>query len=407
MRSTTASSSGRRRRSSPSSDGGLAAGASIALPRGCGAPEDATPTWSWSAPGSRAWSPLGSWPPAAARCWCWRRATGSAAAPSTPRSAAGKVIEMGGQWVGPTQDRVLALAAELGVETFPTYYEGRNLLDLGGQAPRLQGDDPAAGAARAARHRAGAAEARQARRGVSAEAPWRPTRADELDSQTLHTWIASAPAPKRARALLEVAVGTVMGIEQRRALAALDALLRQPAGGFDALIDVEGGAQQDRFAGRLAGDLDPARGGARRRGRARGPGARDRPGRRRGGGRGRGLSAPRPASDRRGAAAAGGANLLLASARRPARPAAAAHGPRGADQVRRRLRRALLARAWPHRPGGQRRRPDQHHLRQLAAGRLAGGDARVHRRGRGDPPRPAERGRAPAARARLLRPPLR
>ncbi len=30
----------------------------------------------------------------------------------------GKVVEMGGQWAGPTQDRILALAAELGVATF-------------------------------------------------------------------------------------------------------------------------------------------------------------------------------------------------------------------------------------------------------------------------------------------------
>src|ERR687885_1727204 len=33
----------------------------------------------------------------------------------------GKVVELGGQWVGPTQDRVLALAKDLGVATFPTY----------------------------------------------------------------------------------------------------------------------------------------------------------------------------------------------------------------------------------------------------------------------------------------------
>ena len=33
----------------------------------------------------------------------------------------GKVVEIGAQWVGPTQDRVLALIRELGLETFPTH----------------------------------------------------------------------------------------------------------------------------------------------------------------------------------------------------------------------------------------------------------------------------------------------
>src|SRR5688572_31215845 len=33
----------------------------------------------------------------------------------------GHPIEIGGQWVGPTQDRVLALTAELGIGTYKTY----------------------------------------------------------------------------------------------------------------------------------------------------------------------------------------------------------------------------------------------------------------------------------------------
>jgi monoamine oxidase len=52
--------------------------------------------------------------------------------------ADGTVVELGGQWVGPTQDRVLALAEELGVQTFPSYEQGDNLLGLNGGARRWQ-----------------------------------------------------------------------------------------------------------------------------------------------------------------------------------------------------------------------------------------------------------------------------
>ena len=55
----------------------------------------------------------------------------------------GQAVEIGGQWVGPTQPKVLALCDELGLETFPTYSQGRNVLELAGQAQHLQGDDPA------------------------------------------------------------------------------------------------------------------------------------------------------------------------------------------------------------------------------------------------------------------------
>src|SRR4029453_15220832 len=54
----------------------------------------------------------------------------------------GKVVEGGGQWIGPTQDRLAELARELGVETFPTHAEGFNLLEYGGSVRRYTGTIP-------------------------------------------------------------------------------------------------------------------------------------------------------------------------------------------------------------------------------------------------------------------------
>src|SRR3954466_14960010 len=36
----------------------------------------------------------------------------------------GEVVELGGEWAGPGQDKVLALAKELGVATFDAYADG-------------------------------------------------------------------------------------------------------------------------------------------------------------------------------------------------------------------------------------------------------------------------------------------
>src|SRR3712207_4263162 len=44
----------------------------------------------------------------------------------------GKVVEVGGQWIGPTQDRLAALARDLGVETFPTYDQGERIFEWRG-----------------------------------------------------------------------------------------------------------------------------------------------------------------------------------------------------------------------------------------------------------------------------------
>jgi monoamine oxidase len=178
---------------------------------------------------------------------------------------AGKVTEMGGQWVGPTQDRVLALADELGVETFPTYHEGRNLVELGGRVRRYKGTIP-----RLAPHvlldvQRALRKVRRAARRVPAEAPWTAPKAAELDSQTLASWMRKRARTKKGRRLLEVATGTVMGTGTAELSALWMLSYVSSAGSFEAMVDVEGGAQQDRFVGgsqqlsqRLAEELGEA-----------------------------------------------------------------------------------------------------------------------------------------------------
>src|SRR5262245_41849414 len=54
----------------------------------------------------------------------------------------GKIVEVGGQWVGPTQTRALELIDELGLETFPTYGEGKNLFERNGRLRTYRGTIP-------------------------------------------------------------------------------------------------------------------------------------------------------------------------------------------------------------------------------------------------------------------------
>src|SRR3954469_663676 len=54
----------------------------------------------------------------------------------------GEVVEMGGQWVGPTQDRLLALAKEVGVGTFDQYIQGQGVLLYRGQRATFDAAGP-------------------------------------------------------------------------------------------------------------------------------------------------------------------------------------------------------------------------------------------------------------------------
>src|SRR6185503_18444831 len=54
----------------------------------------------------------------------------------------GMFIDVGGQWVGPTQDRLYALAREHGASIFPTWTAGENIVEMGARLTRYRGTIP-------------------------------------------------------------------------------------------------------------------------------------------------------------------------------------------------------------------------------------------------------------------------
>jgi monoamine oxidase len=161
----------------------------------------------------------------------------------------GKVVEVGGQWVGPTQHRLLALARELGVDTFPTYNEGQDVIEWRGRPVRYGGTIPGVG-------KAVLADVAQARfrldrlaRTVPLEAPWEAPDAATLDGQTFATWLRRNVATAGARTLFEISTEGVWAQEPGD-LSLLHILFYiHSAGGFDALVSTGGGAQEQRFVG--------------------------------------------------------------------------------------------------------------------------------------------------------------
>jgi monoamine oxidase len=161
----------------------------------------------------------------------------------------GVTVDLGGQWVGSDHVRVQRLAAELGVEIFPQHGAGRNLLDVGGKWRRYRGTIPRLGPrvlwdVFVARRRID-----RLARAVGAEEPWAAERAAELDRETLAEWCERNVRTEVARELIGLAGRTVWGTGPEE-ISMLHALFYvAAAGGFDKLIDTEGGAQQDRLDG--------------------------------------------------------------------------------------------------------------------------------------------------------------
>jgi monoamine oxidase len=161
----------------------------------------------------------------------------------------GQVVEVGGQWIGPTQDRLAALAQAVGVDTFPTYMKGEHLAEFDGEVQRYSGDLPKLGPHVLADFaQAGMKLDRLARR-VPLDAPWETPGAERLDSQTVWSWMRRNVYTRRARTMLEIVIEAVWAAEPAD-LSLLHLLFYTRSGnGLESLISTEGGAQQDRFVG--------------------------------------------------------------------------------------------------------------------------------------------------------------
>ncbi|MGH8983123.1 MAG: flavin monoamine oxidase family protein [Acidimicrobiia bacterium] len=161
----------------------------------------------------------------------------------------GTVVEVGGQWIGPTQLRMEKLVADLGLTTFPTYNTGDHLLSFGATSARYRGTIPRISPLVLADMARAQARFDKLARRVPLEAPWAADRADEWDAQTFATWIRRNVRTPKARALFELFSEGVFAAEPGD-FSLLHALFyAHSGGGVDTLSGTRGGAQQDRFVG--------------------------------------------------------------------------------------------------------------------------------------------------------------
>jgi len=162
---------------------------------------------------------------------------------------AGEVVEIGGQWVGPGQDRVLARARSLGIRTFKTYTNGAQILDYQGRQTHFEGLIPPLPEPDAGDFNQLLARVVQLESTVPTDKPWTATDASALDSQTVETFKLANSSTAGARFLLDLAVKAVFAAEPRD-LSLLHALFYfHSGGGIINLTSTAGGAQDSRFVG--------------------------------------------------------------------------------------------------------------------------------------------------------------
>ena len=161
----------------------------------------------------------------------------------------GKVVEVGGQWIGPTQFRLAELARELGIDTFPTYAKGTSVIEWRGSIRRFEGLIPKINPAILLDYEQVRRRLDRLARTVPLEEPWKAPNAAELDSKTFHTWLKRTALTDGGRLFYEMICEAVWAAEPADVSLLHVLFYIHSAGGWDTLIGTEGGAQEARFVG--------------------------------------------------------------------------------------------------------------------------------------------------------------
>jgi monoamine oxidase len=176
------------------------------------------------------------------------------------KHAHGTWVDVGGQWIktkvtsyGPAQARITALAHELGVKTFPTYYpdDGKNVGYEGGvrqtypwqPTQELPPSPSFLDAAKAI------VQLDQMAADVGTAAPWRSSNAVEYDGQTFETWKQANTTTEFGRRILDLGAEAILACEPRDVSLLYLLFYISSAGTLENLISTPLGYQESRFVG--------------------------------------------------------------------------------------------------------------------------------------------------------------
>ncbi|UYM07241.1 flavin monoamine oxidase family protein [Solicola gregarius] len=174
----------------------------------------------------------------------------------------GAVVEVGGQWVGPTQDRVLAVIDELGLSTYATYDEGDKLFEMNGRIRRYRGEVPRLNPVVLADIAQAQFRLDRMSRTVPLERPWEARNAEQWDRETFASWMHRNVRTAGGRAFCTLVCEAVWAVHPADLSLLHFLFYNASGGGLDRLISTDAGAQKwrvtdgsQRIAERMAEDL--------------------------------------------------------------------------------------------------------------------------------------------------------
>ncbi|MGE2837101.1 flavin monoamine oxidase family protein [Mycobacterium sp. SMC-4] len=168
----------------------------------------------------------------------------------TEEALPGLPVELGAQWIGDTHELMFALAAELGVDTYPQFDDGETSYELAGSGVLRQNVFHERFADELAALKGVLRQLDELAVAVPPAAPWTAPRAAEWDAITAGAWYDAQGLSPIARELLEICTVGILAVPTVE-VSFLHLLFTIQTCGVSAELfaESEGGAQTTRFVG--------------------------------------------------------------------------------------------------------------------------------------------------------------
>ncbi|MBW2375449.1 MAG: FAD-dependent oxidoreductase, partial [Deltaproteobacteria bacterium] len=150
-------------------------------------------------------------------------------------------FDLGGQWIGPGQKRLHALADELGIETFPTYTKGKKVLEVEGKISTYKRSIPSMSVPNLIQMQGALSYLKRVRKKISPTGPMTADGAEALDGETLETWRSRFVKSGKISAAMDAAIRAIFGAEARDLSALYFLMYLNAGGGLLSLAEARGG----------------------------------------------------------------------------------------------------------------------------------------------------------------------
>lgn len=174
---------------------------------------------------------------------------------NTETLPSGATIDLGAQWIGPTQHHMWNWVRETNTKTYDTFDTGKNILSWKNKISTYKGTIPRIDPLSLIDLGIALEKINKLCLQIPLDKPWTHPKAHELDSMTLQTWMDKNMFTKKAKHLFSIGVETVFAAEASE-ISLLHALFYCHSGdSMDALISIPKGAQQTLLKGGTQGML--------------------------------------------------------------------------------------------------------------------------------------------------------